>query len=474
MHPGIGPFGRILPVACLALALAACAGWPGGDADPEPAATADGWGASRPPADATRQAEVFSTERAWAHLVALSDLGPRPSGSVARQEAAEYIRSRLAEIEGVEVLDLVLPPEVAAPPDAPESGAGAEGQAEGEADGGSEGRSEGGSEEEQAAPAPPVEPVHHIVGRSPGESPDSILLLAHYDTRAGSPGANDGASGPAVMLELARQLAARPLHYTVELVFLDGDMRPAAKDPDAPSLAGSIYLARYLVRTDSLDRVRLAVVYRQVGDVDLTIPPDLFSHRLHRESFFEAAGDLGYGPAFTRDRGYVQSVASHRPFVEVGMPRVVALHDPWYGGDEAPGEYAGGEHDVRDHTAPQSLHTVGVVSLAALRDISARLEKVDRLSGRAERVREESAEPPRLTGEPVEAAPEPEAAPDDEPSGFEGAPEDPDGLPEGGEDVPGTFEDVPGAFEGVPGGFEGLEDLPEDPDDPAEDAPESS
>jgi len=105
------------------------------------------------------------------------------------------------------------------------------------------------------------------------------------------------------------------------------------------------------------------------------------------------------------------------------MPHVVSIQDPWYGGDESPGEYWGAD-DRREHCSPESLATVGVVTLAALRQISDQLEKIDGLSGRAERRRMEVMEPSEITGEEVEepapapeageapeAAPQPEAAP---------------------------------------------------------------
>lgn len=48
-----------------------------------------------------------------------------------------------------------------------------------------------------------------------------ILVAAHYDTVAFSPGADDNASGVAVVLELARIFASRPLPRTLQLAFFD-------------------------------------------------------------------------------------------------------------------------------------------------------------------------------------------------------------------------------------------------------------
>ncbi|MFN6568803.1 M28 family peptidase [Dendronalium sp. ChiSLP03b] len=49
----------------------------------------------------------------------------------------------------------------------------------------------------------------------------AILVAAHYDTVALSPGADDNATGIAVVLEVARLLASRPMPRTLQLAFFD-------------------------------------------------------------------------------------------------------------------------------------------------------------------------------------------------------------------------------------------------------------
>jgi aminopeptidase YwaD len=50
---------------------------------------------------------------------------------------------------------------------------------------------------------------HNVIGRLPGESKERIVVAAHYDTAANSPGATDNASGTAVVLELCELFATR-------------------------------------------------------------------------------------------------------------------------------------------------------------------------------------------------------------------------------------------------------------------------
>jgi Zn-dependent M28 family amino/carboxypeptidase len=65
------------------------------------------------------------------------------------------------------------------------------------------------------------ETYHNVVATVPGTSSDAagdLVIGAHYDTAVGTPGADDNASGIAVLLELARLTAARPAPRTVQFV----------------------------------------------------------------------------------------------------------------------------------------------------------------------------------------------------------------------------------------------------------------
>lgn len=63
----------------------------------------------------------------------------------------------------------------------------------------------------------------NIVAEHPGTDPKAgvILLAAHYDTVPNSPGANDNASGVAVILEIARLLAQKNTLRGLKIVFFD-------------------------------------------------------------------------------------------------------------------------------------------------------------------------------------------------------------------------------------------------------------
>lgn len=72
-------------------------------------------------------------------------------------------------------------------------------------------------------------------------SPDEFIIAgAHYDTTIGSPGADDNASGVAVLLEIARELHGRHLSRSVRLVVFPNEERPYGRT----ELSGSYISAR--------------------------------------------------------------------------------------------------------------------------------------------------------------------------------------------------------------------------------------
>lgn len=84
----------------------------------------------------------------------------------------------------------------------------------------------------------------NVVAHLPGVTRPSVLLGAHYDSVAGSPGANDNASGTAVVLGIARNAASTPLARQTWFVAFDGEedglhgSRAFVKATEPPFLQG--------------------------------------------------------------------------------------------------------------------------------------------------------------------------------------------------------------------------------------------
>lgn len=85
-----------------------------------------------------------------------------------------------------------------------------------------------GYETVEALPAPDAERAPNLWVELPGtEKPEEIIVIgAHYDTTDSTPGADDNASGVAVVLELARHFAGEPQARTVRFVAFTNEEPP--------------------------------------------------------------------------------------------------------------------------------------------------------------------------------------------------------------------------------------------------------
>lgn len=103
---------------------------------------------------------------------------------------------------------------------------------------------------------------------------ERVVVLAHYDTVAGSPGADDNASGVAVLLEMARVLAQFRLERTVH--FIGVSLEENEHDTDSCSgTRGSRALAAYARENDwNIEGVVVLESVAYAGDtVVQTVPP---------------------------------------------------------------------------------------------------------------------------------------------------------------------------------------------------------
>ena len=123
-------------------------------------------------------------------------------------------------------------------------------------------------------------PWENVLGTIPGDLPGTVVVGAHYDTKDGIPGfvgANDGASGVAVLLELARALPSRLAGPSVQLVAFDAEEARGDRDFDRDGTRGSRQYVDYARRggvqgSAPLDEIRAMVLFDLVGDCDLQLP----------------------------------------------------------------------------------------------------------------------------------------------------------------------------------------------------------
>ena len=160
--------------------------------------------------------------------------------------------------------------------------------------------------------------LRNVIGRIPGRDPSRLVILgAHYDTEdiPNFVGANNGGSGVAVLLELARRIKPRTLGPTVVLLFFDGEEAPGDSDFSRFGMRGSRQAVKLFKKRWPV------VVLDMVGDRSLSIPREPNSDQALWQQIRNAALRVGAGRAFPSHAG-PRILDDHIPFLEAGFPAV--------------------------------------------------------------------------------------------------------------------------------------------------------
>jgi hypothetical protein len=156
----------------------------------------------------------------------------------------------------------------------------------------------------------------------------TILLLAHWDTRptadqeweskdAKKPilGANDGASGVAVLLDLMRAFKETPPPVNVMFLFTDGEDL-------GPGLDEMFLGAKHFARNLPASKPAYGILLDMVGDKNLRIPIEPLSNEAAPDlvkRFYANAAKIGLGSTFpTSHQGTIYD--DHLPLIEAGIP----------------------------------------------------------------------------------------------------------------------------------------------------------
>lgn len=196
-------------------------------------------------------------------------------------------------------------------------------------------------------------PIRNIIAKRNNEAPQ-IILGAHYDTRFVAdhdpdeskrgepvPGANDGASGVAVLLELARTLPKDT--DPVWLVFFDTEDNGRIEGWDW--ILGSRAFAEEIKV-----QPRAVVIVDMIGDADLNIYLEKNSDKILRAEIWSMAAKLGYGEQFINEEKY-SMLDDHTPFLEAGIPAVDLIDFDY--------PYWHTTQDTVDKVSAESLGAVG-------------------------------------------------------------------------------------------------------------------
>lgn len=164
--------------------------------------------------------------------------------------------------------------------------------------------------------------ARNIIGTFNPEKTDRILLFAHWDTRPFSDkdpddknyhtpvqGANDGASGVGVLLEVARILQEKTPDLGVDIIFFDAeDYGAPAFAHDIPSGEGWCLGSEYWSKNPHVPgyKARFGILLDMVGAPDATFYKEAISRQYAQgivEKVWSTARDLGYGRYFVDKNG---------------------------------------------------------------------------------------------------------------------------------------------------------------------------
>lgn len=187
-----------------------------------------------------------------------------------------------------------------------------------------------------------------------------LMLAAHWDTRPWADkdpnpshrdkpilGANDGASGVAVLLEIARLLNLQPPPRPILIALWDGEDLGEEGHLDQFCLG-----SRHWVQNPLPEIPQEVILVDMVGDADLHLPWEVFSYR-HAPQLCRKLWDLAQRadlPAFDDELGEAV-YDDHIPFIEQKIPaiNIVDFDYPYWHTIE----------DTPDKCSPESLAQVG-------------------------------------------------------------------------------------------------------------------
>lgn len=280
------------------------------------------------------QQAAFDGQRAYGYLKAICDLGPRFSGSPGMARQQELLKTHF-ERQGAKVSFQQF-------------------------------------QVRHPITGNPVAMANLIAEFHP-ERRERILLCAHYDTRPfpdrdrRNPqgtfiGANDGASGVAVLMELGQFMRDLPGDLGVDFVLFDGE-ELVYRDTDRYFLGSEFFAREYARGALGGVRYRWGILLDMVGDADLQIFQERYSLSLREvqplvRSIWATARQLGVREFIPRAKHTVRD--DHLPLNQIARIPTCDIIDFDY-------PYWHTEQDVPQRCSADSLGKVGSVMLQWLR-----------------------------------------------------------------------------------------------------------
>jgi Zn-dependent M28 family amino/carboxypeptidase len=161
--------------------------------------------------------------------------------------------------------------------------------------------------------------LRNVVGLVAGRDPTrTVVVGAHYDTKdlPGFVGANDGAGGTALVVEMARTVKPRQLRPSIVFILFDGEESPDDNDDFLKTgLRGSKAAAPRYKNAEAM------ILLDFVGDRDLSLPREGFSNRALWQKLRAAARRVGTAAVFPSET-QPPVLDDHIPFRQRGVPSI--------------------------------------------------------------------------------------------------------------------------------------------------------
>ncbi|MFQ6608182.1 MAG: M28 family peptidase [Fidelibacterota bacterium] len=210
----------------------------------------------------------------------------------------------------------------------------------------------------------------NVLAQFQPELEERIWIATHWDTRPWADrdrnrqfrktpilGANDGASGVAVLMELANHMKRIPPPVGIDLIFLDGEDLGKAGD-----LQNFFVGSRYLARNLPINPPKYCILIDMIGDAELMLPMEWNSMRQAPELMWRLWGEaeiLGLN-AFINRRGKAIEDDHVVLYEEAGIPAVDIIDFDY------PNRYLNYWHTLEDtpeKCSSESLLQVGTLLL---------------------------------------------------------------------------------------------------------------